>query len=297
MSAVALYGSLPSWDQRDLAQLLTLDSDGQNRFRSHVCDINVHGEVYGGQLLAQSLWAAAQSVRARSPSVLQMTALQAAHTRNAVEFSVETLQDDPRLSYRHVYGVQGTGLIFSASVAFKQPEPDLRPSSRLDVRVPDPESLQTLDQMVASHDSGSAFFQLRFTGNKVLDVRPIHAHAPRQAPAGPGVEGYWIRLSEPLPDEGCLHHAALAYMSQCWLTHSSPIASAGLDRSPLFSIRKLNHSLWFHSADINANDWSLFLHDPVTSDGVRDLVTTRIYRRNGQLLASMTQDILMTERG
>ncbi|MFK3800193.1 MULTISPECIES: acyl-CoA thioesterase [unclassified Pseudomonas] len=294
---MALYGSLPSWDQRDLAELLTLDSDGQNRFRSHVCDINVHGEVYGGQLLAQALWAAAQSVRARSPSVLQMTALQAAHTRNAVEFSVETLQDDSRFSYRHVYGVQGTGLIFSASVAFKQPERDLRQSSRFDVQVPDPESLPTLDQMVPSHDRRSACFQLRFTGNKVLDVRPIHAQASELTQTGPGLEGYWIRLSEALPDEGCLHHAALAYMSECWLTNLSPIAPAGLDRSPLFSTRKLNHSLWFHSADINANDWSLFLHDPVRNDGVRDLVTTRIYRRNGQLLASLTQDILMSLQG
>lgn len=293
---MTLYSSLPYWDQRELVELLTLESDGHNRFRSHVCDVNVHGGVYCGQLLAQSLWAAGQGLRARSPSVLQMTTLHAARTADAIEYSIETLRDSQRFSHRHVYGVQGTGLIFSASVAFQQTEAEPELFSQLDLPIPDPESLPTLDQLARLEPQRCASFQLRFNRRPVLDVRPIHVKAGEGEDPEPREVGYWIRLSEPLPQEGCLHQAALAYMSSCWLNPSFGPSLAGVDLWQLSSITSLNHSLWFHSAQINANDWLLFIHDSTRNRGTRDLATTRIYQRSGQLVASMAQDMLMSSR-
>lgn len=289
-----LHTSRQYWDQRDLIELLALDSDGQNRYRSHVCDIDVSGGVYGGQLIAQALWAAAQSVNGRSPSILQMTFLQEAHPLDSIEYSVELLQDDRNLSNRHVYGVQGTGLIFSANASFQVCEPDRGRPYQLERTLPAPESLPTLAELAASHPLRFESFQLRFTDCPVLDVRPIHDEKRMDQLQASGEIGYWVRLNQSLPHEGCLHHAALAYMSACWLNRSLAPSVSIPDRWQHYNVSNLNHSLWFHSAQPDANDWLLFLNDPHRVLSGHGMATTRIYQRNGQLVASMVQDQLIS---
>jgi acyl-CoA thioesterase-2 len=289
-----LQTSRQYWDQRDLIELLALDSDGQNRYRSHACDIDVNGGVYGGQLIAQALWAAAQSVSGRSPSMLQMTFLQEAHPLDSIEYSVELLQDDRHVSNRHVYGVQGTGLIFSANVSFQHSDVSSGQPRPLERRLPEPESLPTLAELAVSHPHRCEAFQLRFTDCPVLDVRPIHDEKRIDQPQVNSEIGYWVRLKQPLPGEGCLHHAALAYISACWLNRGLASSLPLPDTWRHYNVCSLNQSLWFHSSQLDANDWLLFLNDPDRVLSGHGLATTRIYQRNGLPVASMVQDVLVS---
>lgn len=293
---MALYGARPYWDQRELTELLALEVDGPGRFRSHVCDVDVHGCVYGGQLLGQTVWAAAQGVRGQTPRVLQMSLLQDARLREAIEYSVESLQDTERFSHRHVYGVQGTSLIFSASVAFQQIEVGLDQSFPLDLNMPAPDCLPGMDQWLSGDPQRCRPFQLRVTEHPVLDVRPVPVKNLRRRRSANSDVGYWVRLIEPLPYDPLLHHAALAYLSDCWLAPQRASPLGGANSWQQGAAGKLNHSLWFHSTEINANEWLLFLGDPVRSRTGRDLATTRIYQRSGKLVASMAQEILTTVR-
>jgi acyl-CoA thioesterase-2 len=289
-----LHTSKQYWDQRDLVELLALDSDGQNRYRSHACDIDAIGGIYGGQLIAQALWAAAQSVKGRSPSMLQVTFLQEAHPLDSIEYSVELLQDDRHVSNRHVYGVQGTGLIFSAHATFQQADATSGRSFYLERTLPTPESLPALAELVASNPQRCESYQLRFTDCPVLDVRPIHDEPCTEQPQVNSEIGYWIRLNQSLPHEGCLHQAALAYMSACWLSRSLAPSFSMPDTWQHYSVSNLNHSLWFHSSQLDANDWLLFLKDPDRTLSGHGLATTRIYQRNGLFVASMVQDVLVS---
>lgn len=289
-----LHTSGQYWDQRDLTELLALDLDGQNRYRSHTSDVDNHGHVYGGQLIAQTLWAAAQGLEGRSPSLLQMTFLNDASPLDTIEYSVELLQDGRCFSNRHIYGVQGTGLVLSANASFQKTSTDSGRVYHLDRLLPTPEGLPTLAESAASQMHQGHALRLRLIDRPVLDVRPIHAERAGGRPDDQPEVGYWVRLNQPLPNEGCLHPAALAYMSDCWLNRCLVPSPSMPDPWQHGRVSQLNHSLWFHSSLIDANDWLLFLSEPVRSLAGRGLVTTHIYQRYGRLVASMTQDMLLS---
>src|SRR5690606_4546229 len=107
---------------------------------------------------------------------------------------------------------------------------------------------------------------------------------------------YWVRLLQPLPAEGCLQQAALAYMADCWINASLAPSVGMLDLWQHYYISNLNHSLWFHSTQLSANDWLLFVNEGVRSLSGRGLAHTQVYDRSGRLVASLAQDMLITPR-
>ena len=285
-----------SWDQRDLTELLTLEHNGQLGWRSCVCDTNANGRVFGGQLLGQALWAAAQTAQGRTPGMLQMTFLQGARPQEAIEYSVEPLQDGRRFSTRHVYGIQGTGLVFSANATFQVTQPDEGDAHRIALDAPSPEDLPTLAELARRYPYDSEAVQLRFSARPVLDIRPIHPEGYFEHPAEQREVSYWVRLNEALPDEGVLHHAALAYLSDSWLNASLAPRRGMLELWQHYYVSNLNHTLWFHSPVINVNEWLLFVNEAVRGLSGRGLATAKIYRRDGRLVASMAQDLLISPR-
>jgi acyl-CoA thioesterase-2 len=285
-----------NWDQRDLTELLSLETVGNNTWQSYVCDTNANGRVYAGQLLGQALWAATQTVADRRPAMLQMTFLQGARPQESVEYSVETLQDGRRLSSRHVYGVQGTGLVMSANASFQVPQSGPQDTQRLLRQVPDPESLVTLSERSTSATQQSESLQLRVSAKPLLDIRLINPAVCLVSACGQRELAYWIRLNRPLSTEGCLHHAALAYMSGSWLSGNVASQQPPDEFGQHGYMSNLNHSLWFYSKDLDVTDWMLFVSETVRSLSGRSLVMTQIYQRDGLLVASMAQDLLISPR-
>ncbi|WP_431757389.1 acyl-CoA thioesterase [Pseudomonas sp.] len=276
---------------------MSLETIGNNTWQSYVCDTNANGRVYAGQLLGQALWAAAQTVEDRSPGMLQMTFLQGARPQDSIEYSVETLQDGRRISSRHIYGVQGTGLVMSANASFQVPQSGPNNSQRLAWQVPGPESLPTLSELATRSTFQCKSLQLRVSAKPFLDIRPINpAICVDSAAVVQSKVAYWIRLVQPLPTEGCLHHAALAYMSDSWLNGNVASQQSLDDFWQQCYVSNLNHSLWFHSLELDVTDWLLFVNETVNSLSERSLTMTHIYQRDGRLVASMTQDLLVSPR-
>ncbi|MDN6860245.1 thioesterase family protein [Pseudomonas sp. CAN2814] len=285
-----------AWDQGDLTQLLSLEDGPQDTFRATVNDSNVNGRVYAGQLLGQALWAAAQTVPNRVPSTLQATFLQGARPEDALEYKVEALQDGRRFSSRHIYGVQGTAVVLSAHATFQLPGESAEAAPRLAGDIPPPESLPDLRELAERYPGQGEAVQLRFTGQPLLDIRPVNPEAYFGNASAPSEIAYWVRLLQPLTAEGCLHHAALAYLSDCWFNGAlAPPASAGGLRHGHY-VANLNHTLWFHTPEPACDDWLLFVSQGTRSLAGRGLALAHIYRRDGRLIASMAQDLLISPR-
>ncbi|MCY1204932.1 Acyl-CoA thioesterase 2 [compost metagenome] len=285
-----------AWDQGDLTELLSLENGPQDTFRSTVNDSNVNGRVYSGQLLGQALWAAAQTAPQRVPSTLQATFLQGARPADALEYKVEALQDGRRFSSRHVYGVQGTALVLSAHATFQNPDEAPEPAPRLASELPPPDSLPDLHELAQRYPGQGEALHVRFTGQQLLDIRLVDPQAYFDAATPPDEIAYWVRLLQPLTVEGCLHHAALAYLSDCWFHRAltPPCGMRGLWQHHY--IASLNHTLWFHSPEPACGDWLLFVSRATRSIAGRGLAQAHIYRRDGRLIASMAQDLLISPR-
>ena len=119
--------------------LLRLQPDGHDRFvgQSHFMG---SPNVFGGQVLGQSLYAATATVEGRRPHSMHALFLLPGDFRHPITYEVERVRDGGTFSTRRVVAFQGDRRIFVMSASFQVEEEGLShqaPSPAM----PDPESL------------------------------------------------------------------------------------------------------------------------------------------------------------
>lgn len=290
-------GPLPAWDGRDLRELLALDETGPARFSTRLSDANSHGRAYGGQVLAHALLAAARTTPADRPcTAMQFMFLQGTRVDQPLDLQVTPLQDGKRFSARHVRGSQdGSRLVLDAQVSFAAgfagPSHQAEPPPVLD----DPDALPPVSQLPAAWRETLASALGYVMGDKdVIDFR-LSEPPPglRLDPREPRLR-FWVRVRQALPEDPHLHAAAFAYLSDWWLNyaasgahHDEAQAAGGL------YIASLNHALWLHRP-LRADDWLHFDSvSPAAASG-RGLSVARVHDRQGRLVASVTQECLLS---
>ena len=294
----------PAWDGADIAGLLDLASPQPGRFRSRLAEVNEHGRVYGGQLLGQALAAAARTVPADRPATaMQFMFLAGALPELPINYEVITLQDGKRFSSRHVRGSQSGGrIVCDANVSFAtaidSPEHMAPPAPDCGLDT-DPESLPELSDIAGPEATEiERTLAYWFRSHVAIDFRaPFVDDLLRPDQNQPRMR-FWIRMRRPLPDDPSLHAAAFAYLSDYWINFAAcisevrPIAAAGAE----LYVASLNHAIWSHRP-LRADEWLLF--DCVSPSGAigRGLSIARIYDRVGRLVASATQECLLTPTG
>lgn len=291
---------VPAWNGRDLRDLIALDEVGPSTFRTRCGDANAHGRAYGGQILAQALTAAARTVPAgRACTAMQFMFLQGTLWDEALDLQVSALQDGKRFSARHVRGVQAGGrFVLDAQLSFAVPID--APGHGAPPRVPleDPETLPTVDRLPPDWSAAvERSVGFPFTLKDSIDFR-FAAPPPQLRLALPEPRlRFWLRSKVPLVDDPHLHAAAFAYLSDWWLNF--PGVGGHQDeaqaRGGLY-VASLNHAIWFHRP-LRADDWLHFDSTSPAAASGRGLSIARVHDRQGQLLASATQECLMAPRG
>ncbi|MBV8501685.1 MAG: thioesterase family protein [Paucibacter sp.] len=297
-TVVPELGSDPSWDQRDLGVLLSLTRGEDDAFYSPHSDANMHGALYGGQLVGQAMMAAAASNRGSAAiHCVQINFLTAGRPGVPMRYEVRQLMRGLNFSVQQVLGSQGDRTVVSANVSFHRGEPAPEFSQPLPADVPAPESLRSLRQVLIDHAELlpplPAAVKDRLANSRSVELRPVDAERflfernRKQAHFR-----YWVRALQPLEDQPqALQQAALGYLSDYWfpLTALEPLVGTKLGTG--LYIASLNHSVWFHKP-ANPNEW-LFVdaQSPCTA-GARGLSTATVYARDGQVVASLAQESL-----
>jgi acyl-CoA thioesterase-2 len=294
----------PAWDGADIAELLGLDAPSPGHFRSRLGEPNENGRVYGGQMLGQTLAAAARTVpEGRPATIMQFAFLSGARPEMPIDYAVTSLQDGKRFSSRHVRGVQTGGrIVCDANATFATPlaGPAHRAAPPPDCGLDrDPERCSRLTEI---DSPGAADIErvLAYTlhAHPAIDFRaPFVEDLIGDARVEPRMR-FWIRMRGQLPDDGALHAAAFAYLSDYWINfvacipHVAPTAAKG---GRLY-VASLNHAIWLHRP-FRADGWLLF--DCVSPRGGwgRALATARVYDRAGDLVADANQECLLTPMG
>jgi acyl-CoA thioesterase-2 len=302
ISARAGEGCPLEWDGRDVADLLGLERVGDGCFRTRSAETNEHGRIYGGQILGQALYAASQTVsQDRFASCLQLLFAAGGLPDRAIDFGVTSVQEGKRFSSRNVRGMQAEGrIICDANVSFaaemQSPDHSAPPPADCGLdRVPEDcpqlrdieapgvqEVEETLDYMFQAHRA----IELRAPFDE--DLMPGRRNeAPRMR--------FWIRLRRSVGVDAALNAAAFAYLSDYWINFAACIAHvrAMSDKRAKLYVASLNHAIWFHRP-LRAEEWLLF--DCVSPSGAlgRGLAIARVYSRGGVLVASATQECLLS---
>lgn len=285
-----------------LTDLLTLaHADPQRPFVANLPhDGNRNGRVFGGQLLGQALAAALATVPpGRRPSCLQLVFLRGADVAQPIHYAVQSLQDGGRFSSRHVLATQQGKAVASAhvsAVAFAPAEgggdEDLDLSA-----VPPPEQLHSVDDAPAPLRERLAPTTFRLTAKPTIEMRlvdPWHQLVPEEGQGHVPLE-CWMRAAQPLGDDPALHHAALAYLSDYYLTY--PAAAPRMTRLPYRPayVASLNHTMWFHRP-CRADGW---LYVRAQGQDLRDgraLARASVHTPDGRRVLTLAQECLLVDR-
>jgi acyl-CoA thioesterase-2 len=234
------------------------------------------GGLYGGQIVAQALRAAAHTVEPqyRVHSLHAYFIRRGDHTE-PIRFEVDRLRNGRSFVTRAVVARQSTGAILNMSASFQVDElgADIDAARMPEVRPPD----------AVPDDSWSPFF----------DRRPVITEEARS-----GVAAIWFAMQGRPLEDPVARACALAYCSDD--LPSDAVRSRRLQAEPdvpegEWFGTSLDHAIWFHRP-VTSGPWHLHHFTCEGLLGSRGLATGHVFDAEGTLLATVAQEVLMRRR-
>jgi acyl-CoA thioesterase-2 len=291
------------------ADVLTVRRGGQDNFEAGPAP-SAFPRLYGGQLVAQSLVAAAGTVEdGRAPNSIHASYLRGGDHSRPVDYRVQRLRDSRTLSTRLVHAEQEGHLLATAICSFQRADNALRRQVEHDVpseppvgRPPD--SLPTRGERLASA------FGAQVPANAApvwpVDVRYVD-RAPWEPP-GDGTPGaprnrLWFRAAPVpdgpvLPDAPLMHAAALAFATDQPM-FEPVLFPHQLEWTEMIAGRSvygasLDHTVWFHRP-VRFDDWLCLSQTAPVAAGTRGFCRAEVRSEDNQLVASVAQEIAFAE--
>lgn len=231
------------------------------------------GGLYGGQIVAQALMAASQSV----PQAFAVHSLHAYFIRRGdasapIRFEVDRIRDGRSFFTRRVVARQSTGAILNMSASYQLHEEGPALQTEEMPEAPAPETLEP--------DSWSPVFDRRKVASAIK--------------AGRGQA--WFRMLHEVGDAPVRHACGLAYASDdvpvnaLIAIHPDRVAT-----SQEFFATSLDHAIWFHKP-VRAEDWHLYDFRVHSLGGNRGLTLGHIFSSQGVHIATVAQELLVRRK-
>lgn len=278
-----------------LQAVLDIETVATNQFRGQSSK-GGWGRVYGGQVLAQGMVAAARTVDAeRAIHSLHGYFLLAGDPKTPIDYTVERLRDGGSFSTRRVMASQGGQAIFSMIGSFHKPEPGFEHATPMP-DVPSPETLVPIAELLA-HPNAQIPANMRayYHEERPFEIRLVETQRYFGGIELPGRQAFWLKTKGQLPDDAALHCAFLAFASDFAMIDTALIAHGRLMFDPKLQLASLDHALWLHRP-FRADDWLLYVLESPSAGQGRGLTRGSFFRRDGVLVASVAQEGLMRER-
>lgn len=266
---------------------LRLAETGDDTFRA--TSLPQIRRVYGGQVVAQALLAAAATVdEQRLPHSLHAYFLRGGKPEISFDLSVDRLLDGRSFSNRHVTCAQEDREILSLTASFQIGEAGTAFLEKMP-EVPEPESLtsaleifRAIDHPVAKFLGKTAAFDVRHV-QRSLYTGADKEHSPTQQ--------LWMKPRHELPQgmPQLLHRTLLAYVIDQVMLEPALRATGLSWLTPGMSLASLDHSMWFHQ-DLDINDWMLFSGATSSVGGGRAKCQISVFRPDGTLAATAAQE-------
>lgn len=263
-----------AYDTPDITSLLTLEPHGPDTYVGTGPEYPWGKRVYGGQVVAQALRAAALTVdgpyRAHS---LHAYFIRPGDADEPIRFEVDRLRNGRSFVTRQVVARQSGGAILTLSASFQVEE------DQVDIQV------GGLPEVALPRAGGADSWG------------PLIEREWAEAPA-PGVARTWLRVRGPLGEDPILHQCALAYASddapmEAAFTHH-PGQTGDEDDYQRFMTASLDHAIWFHRP-VRGDAWHLYDMHSEGIRGGRGMSHGRVLSTAGVHVASVAQEVLIRD--
>ena len=248
------------------------------------------GRVYGGQVLAQSIVASSRTLPAdRTVHSMHGYFLRPGDASQDITFAVDRIHDGRSFSTRRTQAFQSGVPIFSMIASFQDADSGLEHQTPMPEGIPDPEELPDIE----SELDGLHPMTKRMFTERPLELRHVSSALYEEAdPERKATQAVWMRVRQTLPDDPGLHRAALAYMSDLTIQESILRAHGIAWSTPGLKVASLDHAMWWHRPG-RVDEWLLYLQESPSARGGRGLATGRVYSRDGTLVASIAQEVMV----
>lgn len=244
------------------------------------------GGLFGGQIVAQALRAAAATVDVEQ----QVHSLRAYFIRRGdhtepIRFEVDRIRNGRSFSTRRVVARQAIGAILNLEASFHSAEDTADVQTvPMDLAVPGPDDLPS--------DAWSDAFDRRSVPRTALS---------NDARTGTGRSAAWMRVIADLTgtptSEQLLHRCWLAYMSDDMPADTVRAAHPEFHDSEGQGITytaSLDHTIWFHRP-FRADEWHLYDFSCHGFTGARGLGIGHVFTADGVHVATVAQEVLMRD--
>lgn len=275
-----------------LLNTITLDNIGNNLYRGNSLDIGLP-QVFGGQIIAQALYAARQTVHEdRYAHSLHAYFLRPGDCKKAIDYEVETLRDGMSFSNRRVIAWQNDQPIFQLMTSFQFPETGLEHDSVMP-QTTAPEQLQNEEQLTnaIAHLLPPELKKIN-SKERPIEIRPITPVNPFKGTKLPPCNYFWFKANGNISEDLNLHHYLLSYVSDMYFlpTALQPHGIGFLE--PGIQVASIDHTIHFHRP-FSINDWLLYAIETPVASSTRGFVKGQIFNQQGVLVASTSQEGLM----
>ncbi len=277
----------------ELLRVLNLQKIAKNKYTGQNLDIG-SPQVYGGQVLSQSLVAAGNTVQ-RDHQLHSMHGYFVRRGDNGlpIDYEVETVRDGGSFCTRRVRAKQKDKVIFIVAASYQKPEKGFEHHSGMP-NVSQPEMLSSFPEIFSKlADKFDIKPKGIFAEDSPIIFRPVTYYNPFNPGIQPAESHVWFRPNGSIDiDNKEFLKILISYASDFNLLLTSLLPhNVSMFTEPLF-VASLDHAMWFHR-DIEVDDWMLYsVKSPSASNG-RGFCQGRIFSRDGRLLASVTQEGLI----
>ena len=278
-----------------LEQLLTVEELDRDLFRG-VRQPEGRGRVFGGQVIAQALMAAARSTDTeRLPHSLHAYFMRPGDEQIPIIYRVNRDYDGGSFSTRRTVAFQKGEPILNLAASFQRLETGFE--HQFDMPdVPSPEELPSeAEERLKVADRVPERLREFFVRPRPFETRHASPWSPLEDKAQTPVQNVWFKTVAPVSGGPDMHRAMLAWASDMYLlgTTMRPHGLSWLQ--PGVQTASLDHAIWFHS-EVRVDDWLLYAMDGPWSGRGRGFNRGMIFTREGRLVASVAQEGLMRKR-
>ncbi len=278
---------------QELIDLLALQTDNNIDF---VGKNNYMGSrsVFGGQVVAQALSAAYQTVpKDRFCHSLHSYFILPGDLKKDIHYQVTNLRDGGSFTTRSVIALQDDKTIFMMAASFQLSQEGYTHQIEMP-KVALPEELISWNDIKSKYGSflPSRLFTFLDT-ERPIDFKPVELDNPLKRENHSTNWNVWVKFKHANNDYNLAAlHQLITYASDYNILGTALRPHAEKAHFGNTQMASLDHSIWFfRKPDIT--DWILFSMDSPNASGARGFTRGNVFNRNGELIASVTQEGLI----
>ena len=279
---------------QELIDLISLEKKRENTFEGQNFQTS-WGRVFGGQVLAQSLNAAYQTVPPdRFAHSLHGYFILGGNLDLPITYEVDIIRNGKSFTTRRVVAFQEARAIFNMSASFQLGQNGVDHQFSMPNFIPPEKLLSDLEQLEVQNTDPRIYQRFKKIKPEVIEFRPVEKLTLRDDIDAPAESNYWFRSKEATPFGIDIQQQLLAYISDYGLLRTATLPhKKELSQSSTF-YTSIDHAIWFHRS-FSLEDWLLYAMDSPSASNSRGFSRGSIFNRDGLLVASSAQEGLIRQ--